>query len=376
MLTPSNRTITIASGGTALVGRTTAIGTGGGGGTPAWLDASGAAVDKIVAIPNTSGFGGANVSYCGWTKKPSTGELFLAVPGGHHDGSGDNRVVGIGILTDTPGWAILAPGGYPSTSLTPDVAYMPDGKPVSRHLYQMIQYVAQTDRIILCGCRFGYDNAVNHPNVDTFSLATNTWDGEGYNQDVTGISGAAVTDYDGDVWYGMFTGKYLPSTRTWTSTPLPGRAAVPSLRHVWATDAVNRQVFGLSWSDGETHDATDGYKAGVMRAGVVTAVTVANSAAFTQFLTDKPAYGGMDYDPLNDCFVYYDAANNRFYKVQLPYASNTATMTMYTPDMSSYTPTQSPIGDGLMARFTYIPQLKGFVGGPVIGNLFYLKTST
>lgn len=326
---------------------------------PKWL--AGKPVNAWLPIPNTSGAGGAAAcAFSGMTLKPSTSEVIIAAAGGHGDSS-DNRVVSIKLSADAPQWVQRC---APSTQLTENVAYYADGKPNSRHTYHATQYVPSLDRVMLVGCRFTWPGAHEHPKLDGFDLNTNKWDPAGTWPDVPKGQGYGVVQNPatGDL-YTQTLAMWSPATKAW-SHPITKRAPA-GVRFPYAFDTRRNQIFGLNAGDGQGYGDMNVLTA--VRAPVPgkesMQVTFKPGDALEQFKKDKPVYCGMDYDPDNDRFLFYNGVEKadagRIYIIK-PNESNAWEISILACDPSS-TPPPPAGGAGVNNRFRYVPQLKGFV---------------
>jgi hypothetical protein len=193
-------------------GPRTAFGRGRAESLPAWR--AGLALNQWTAISGTTGAGGAPVDEFGcFTLRPDTSELFIALAGGH--GYSDNRVVGLRLTDNAPAWALRSPGGDPSSSVTFDGAYNPDGKPASRHTYKHIHWSAARNRIVALGARYIYgDGPPQSPTVDGFNPDTNLWDAAGTFSNAPAGWYGEVLDASGDGW--SFLSPAL-GARKWTA---------------------------------------------------------------------------------------------------------------------------------------------------------------
>lgn len=321
---------------------------------------AGKAIYEIFQIPNTANPpSGAMVDdYSGWCVDPS-GRVISAAAGGHSDSS-VNAVVSCNLMLDAPVWTTLC-----APSLTPqgDVAYYPDGKPTSRHLYHSIQYVPSVNRVMLFGCRFAWTSVSTQTftTTDGFNLATNTWDVAGTWADCGPHNGGSVVAPDGKIWTANTARKFDPATNTW-STPTTGSAPLV-VRYPWATDTTRSQMFGLAVGSASGEGASDGLIHAVRNInGALSQISFNTSAARSQFITDD-AYGpGMDYDPNNDQFLFYDGTGSKTGRIYSVKPNSTATW-----DMSILAVTGSAVqtlSAGIMSRWTYVPQIKAFVFMP------------
>lgn len=339
-------------------------------GMPSWM--AGAAVGQWIEIPNTAGGGGAAVNaYSGFAYNERTNEILIAAAGGHGD-SWDNRVVSLRLTDNQPKWVQRNPT---STKPVIDVAYYPDGKPSSRHLYAAIAFVPQTNRLMLFGARGTWGNAHHFRTVDSFNLDTNTWDPAGTWADMPATAGfgALVIPSTGEVWS---TGlhRWSPQTRTWT-TPVTTRTN-DIVRMPVAHDSRRNQLFTLNWGDGFGYGAQELFSSIVpLNGSTQYKIRFNPSQALTQLIADKPTYAALDYDPQNDRFLFYcgqGAGAGRVYVIK-PNASQTWDISVL--PTTGKLPPATP-SSGVQNRFRYIPALRGFVLMPNgSSNLFFIRTA-
>lgn len=339
-------------------------------GTPSWL--AGAAVNQWVAIPGTAGAGGAAIdAYSGFAFKESTGEILIAAAGGHSDSS-DNRVVSLSLMSNAPAWTQRMAA---SATVLPNVAYYPDGKPTSRHLYNTLQYVPQVNRLMLFGTYAAYGDAWSFGKVDSFNLDTNTWDAPGTWSDMpSGHLGVVMSRSTGEVWTNGLA-RWSPTTKAWTQ-PITSRTN-DTIRAPIAHDTLRNQLFTLNWGDNQ------GYGTQAMFASIVpctgstqTSIKFNPSAAVSSFAAEQPSYAAMDYDPDNDRFLFYcgqGAGAGRIYVIK-PNSGTTWDMSILTLAGSALPPATP--SSGVHNRFRYVPALKGFVLMPsASANLYFIRTA-
>lgn len=338
-------------------------------GDPAWF--AGSALHQWIEIPGTAGAGGAAMdAYSGMAYKEQTNEILLAASGGHLD-SADNRVVSLRLTDDAPTWQLRM---APSTAIAMDVAYYPDGKPTSRHVYSTMHFIPQVNRLMLFGVRGAWGNAHQMMKVDGFNLDTNTWDPPGTWADVpTGNYGSMAIRSSGEV-YGTMLRRWSPQTKAWT-TPITKRSA-DLVRSPISHDSSRNELFTLNWGDGQGYGTPAVFASRIPLNGAEQfSVKFNPSAALTQFIADKPTYAGMDYDPHNDRFLFYcgqGAGAGRVYAIK-PNASNVWDISILALLPGAAVP--PTLSSGINNRFRYIPALRGFVMLPTRkSNIFFLRT--
>lgn len=339
-------------------------------GMPAWL--AGAAIGQWVEIPGTSGAGGAAANaYSGIAFNERTNEILIAAAGGHND-SYDNRVVSLRLTDNAPKWVVRS---APSTSTLKDVAYYPDGKPTSRHLYATMHFVPQVNRLMLFGTRGAAGNAYFFPATNGFNLDTNTWDPAGTWADIPSGSdfGAVMLRSTGEVW-SVNLARWSPATKQWTR-PITNRTN-DLVRMPIAHDERRNQLFTLNWGDGFGYGTQQLYSTIVpVNGSSQYKISFNASAALTQLKADKPTYSAMDYDPENDRFLFYcgqGAGAGRIYVIK-PNAGTIWDISFL--QTTGKLPPATP-SSGVQNRFRYVPALRGFLLMPnASSNLFFIRTA-
>ena len=324
----------------------------------AWLQIPGTVYAGSPAAPTldpTSEWSDANnrLSFSGMALRNA--EIIIAASGGHGDYSG-NEVTSIDLSANSPVWVLRKSKSPP----TADVAYYADGTPTSRHLYWSSQWSATRNRLMLHYTRVSYGSAVNFAASNGFNLDDNTWDAAGT---WSGGYAALCQDSSGNCWAasGYFTlMKWTAATDTWAAASgvFPG-AIYPCMSY----DSLRDQLFQFSWGNGEGSGiGVTAFKYNA--AGTTqTAITLNASAAYSQFQADTPQLAGMDYDPINDRFLFYQAQGivaaptTRIYVIT-PNAGNAWDMSILS--VTGVTP-PAAAGAGVCSRFAYVPSLKGFV---------------
>lgn len=337
---------------------------------PAWL--SGVAVNQWVQISGTTGSGAALNAWGTLVLIDGTATLVSPANGGHTDSS-DNRVASIDLTQNSPTWTQQI---APSSSVTANADYMPDGKPVSRHGYHHAHYISQRSRVMLFGARGWYSNGGDGYKVDGHSVSgTWAWDAAGTYSDLASGRGFGVCrdPLTGNVWT---NGGWLwtQSSNTW-SQPGTQQIAGSGIRWPVAFDTARSQFFALQWADGQGLSGS-GILARVINrtTGALTTITFSagSASAVAQFTSDAPVYAGMDYDQTNDCFLFYEGLGvpGRVYRIR---PNGTTTW-----DMDILTTTGTVPGAAVAAvngRWKFIPQLGGFAVLPSqTSNFWFLRT--
>ena len=340
---------------------------------PTWLN--GKPLNEWFEIPGTSGGGGAAVdAWGGWAVREDSSQLFFAASGGHSD-SYDNRVVSIKLTDNAPKW-ILRCAPTPTSDLVWDTAYYKDGKPGSRHIYHSNHWIPAVNRVMMFSLRGTWPAAHYYPTVDGFNPTTNTWDPAGTWSNIQGNYGMIREQNSSYVWT---TGLYRwdPSTDTYSS-PITTKTNT-QVRFPAAHDTKRNQLFTLQLGDGMGYNKAAGLQASriPVTGNTQYVVTINDSPAKTQFMTDWPTYSAMDYDPENDRFLFYcgqGTGAGRIYVIT-PNSGNAWDMSILQLGPESVIPTAIPSA-GINRRFSYIPALKGFVMFPkASGNLYFIRTA-
>lgn len=362
---------------------------------PAWMVAAGAAVNKLVAIPNSSLSAATDTrvrncgiyAYSGLTVKRDSSEIFSVACGGHSD-STDNGVYsfgpkGQGLLADSPQWIVrCTPTASPVGASDPPPAtmYQADGKPTSRHAYDRNHYSAATGKIYLLGGT-GLANTTGSPPDDRYTIhaydpAMDAWDAPittGFDGGTQGY-GLAVDHLTGEIWTNGGV-KYNPTTKTFSAGIKSG--AVPSVGIRFPMVVAHNLgyafccMFGNGWS-ADSGAALTASKVDITT-GAISSVTFNASAGYSAFIADASASGGlnilslgMDYDEINGNFLWYRGTagqENRIYRITphgtAPWDVELITLATGSAGMT----TQADIGPS--GRVKYVPALKGFVFWPM-----------
>ena len=352
---------------------------------PAWIQS--APLNTWIAIPGTVHAGSAaapadnpldiyatsnqRLAYSGMGLRDC--EIILAADGGHGDYSG-NEVTSIDLAQDAPAWVLRSAA---STTTAENVAYYADGKPSSRHTYWSTTWNAQRNRLMLHYSRFVYGTGLSFRNSNGFNLDTNTWDPQGTWSDGYSVGCA---DSNGDCYaMGMdyfSLNKWTAATDTWTTLETYSDAI--NVNPV-CYDSKRAHLFALAWGDGQGDSLGGSYSVSAIRivGTTKTNITFNPSTALTQFQADQPADSGMEYDPINDQYLFYQGtagSTSRVYVVK-PNASSVWDMSILALGAGSVVP-DAAVGAGVFNRFKYVAALRGFVlMSAGTSNLYFLRTA-
>lgn len=119
------------------------------------------------------GFYGRINGWNGFAGDTVNSTLYLAAAGGHGDYAG-NEVYALALAVDTPVWTLES---QPSTDVTDNTPYYPDGKPSAAHLYYTAAYVAQRRKVYrFASAALWGDGNSNTRHIDVWDPATKAWD--------------------------------------------------------------------------------------------------------------------------------------------------------------------------------------------------------
>ncbi len=355
----------------------------------AWMSAT-AAGAWSARIPNSTGAGGSAIdAYSDFAITPNL-DVLIGATGGHGNSS-DNRVVKMALGSDSPsGWETLL---AQSASVQVDVPYYADGRPSSRHTYDKTVHDPDTGRLLLIGAYGVYGQADAFNTIDGFDLATNQWDVAGTWPYTYGTSLSGVGAYNWGVVRDKSTGNiFWSATGGVISMWKPGQATVTiksgtgylaNYPNCW--DSSRNAIFSLMWGDGSDAQPELGLfcrhwvNPSTTSASTQQVLTMSGSG-WTQFQTDQPAYGGMDYDVLRDKFVFgYGSTDGLQGPLRLievtPNGTSTWGMEIVTPTGSAPANVNA---NGLNGRLKYVQ--RGGIGGFIVmttasDGFFFFRTT-
>lgn len=288
-------------------------------------------------------------------------------------------------MADAPAWVVR---NTASPSITVDAEYNPDGKPSSRHTYATTWWVPSINRLMLIGCRFPYGPGVTTQDaVDGFNPDTNTWDAAGTYPNITPGYYGAGRDGSGNIL--SMWGRRLYTFPGGTVSGTTSASSATDIRSAWAYDSKRDRMFGLAWGDGEgfATGASPERRARLLNTASMDAaqlaVTFNASAALTQFDADGAfagvggsllQYGHLDYDPVNDNYLYLSGIGSsagRIYVIK-PNATLVWDMSIATDGPGGVSLPQTAAG-GLQNKLVYSPSLGGFLCMPTRTSTVYFR---
>jgi hypothetical protein len=342
-------------------------------GAPAW--AANAPLNAWMEIPGTGGAGGTHAdAYSGWAKLPN-GKIAITLAGGHGDGTRNSTVI-IDMLANAPAWVEI---GAPSPTNSYDVAYREDGKPNTSHTYYATMWVPAMNRLMRIGSIYTSGELTRiFPTVDGFDLASKTWAPAGTYPNVpVGGQGFGYNPVTNQVLLGD---KYYNPLNGAVTNIATGGVNMP--RSPWAWDTKRNQFFGICLGDNQRYSLSLGVLAAKISGTTASAITIADSLAKSQFASEYPEYAALEYDPVNDCYLLYCGAPTptgastagHLYKIK-PNDSSVWPIDFFNYGSGGITPVSS-VSSGVLNKFSYIPELKGFVMmATKSANLYFLRTA-
>lgn len=347
---------------------------------PDWLD--GQPLNTWIAIQNTAGAGGNDVDNAGGFGR--LGNVLVSAAQGGAQGSSNNQVVSIDLGADAPAWALRKAG---SPNPVQNTAYYPDGTPTTRHTFHSI-FGISGNRVMLAGVRFANGpSSFMFQAVDAFDMTPGVYQWIGNTPGAPGLTGSGFADVspagyyptaqdgNGDLYCFQNSGevgKYTVATNTW-SVHFPTGPGPRAARYPNAWDSKRDQFFSFSIGDGEGVGTTlrcfttKPYSSPMVQADI----TFNASAAATALVAAQPSYASMDYDPVNDQFLFYaNNLNGVVYAIK-PNAGNAWDVSVLAAAGSLPASTMR-----MVKKFFYMPALKGFVCLPQqSNNLHFLRTA-
>jgi hypothetical protein len=367
--------------GSVALANVAASGALAGSSAPAWM--LNATVGTWQQLPSSTVSGGPNAdSYSGFILDNSL-NVWFAAAGGHSNGQ-NNGVSKYPLDVDSPsGWVQVRAGSTP----TPDsLPYYSDGRPNARHVYEMGFYDPDTNHLILVGCYAPAQGSSAFNPIDGFNITTGDWEPAGtYPYFDGGSSLASGGFFNGGFVRDPVTGNaFWPqsgATRMWK----PGQAtltskgtSIASVRFPNCWDTTRNGIFGLQWGDGQVGGTGVTVCHTINPSGTPTIrnVTIGASSAYTAFQAGTPLYGAMDYDPINDKYLFAHGTASgisgvpKFYEIT-PNAG--LTWDMAVPSFAGSA--GSVPGSGAVGKLKYIR--RGNVGGFIFysDSLYFLRTA-
>lgn len=327
-----------------------------------WYQVPNSKMEVVFPNPVPEGWTGPQAVMDAWSggAYDSTRDQLLVWGGGHCDYAG-NELYAFDI--ESLSWRRLT---EPSTTIVEGVSRYPDGRPSSRHTYDMLSYVPETNEFVSVGGP-GYvcDEPENYINAtDVFNLALNDWE-HGANHPSMGNSTGRVSAYDaatGHVWaHGTYDGRlaeYDPVADSWKVhgsgiyLEIYGKAAIDPGRHemiVVGGYNGNRQM--LVWDldnpgANPKTPSTSGDRTLETRGGI-----------------------GLAFDPVSDRYVGWGGGSSVY-----TLNPDTWIWTKVDPAVSNSVQGPAANSNGTYGRFQYIPSKNAFiVVSHTDGDVYFYK---
>ena len=358
---------------------------------PTW--AAAAAVNQIIAIPNSQGGGGAPLSeYSSVAVDFDNAVLYSACAGGHN--LTDNRVTKLDIGVNSPtGWVTLR---GPSTTPVQNAEYYDVGDsakqgPCSRHIYTHNHFVKAPPTasypsgrrgVMMFGTRYGYGGGTpSFYKLEFFDInsgASGAWDYPTAWPSIPGNAGhgRCFDSKNQRCWTNAGTRFSFNAT---TGEPQWDSADYIFYRYPLVYDRLRERLFGMQSSDGEGPGTLyHSYRDLIANTSVGVSFDTPGTTVRNALESAALGYAGMDHDYLNDFFLYIDSYNpGVIYKVTPNGNSDTGwKMEIFTPAAGS-TSIWSSGSLVMMGHVRYIEKLRGFLiyTDAVNRPMYYLRTS-
>jgi hypothetical protein len=297
----------------------------------------------------------------------------LVVWGGGHSDYDGNEVYAFGPLTsDAPRWTRLTEPSKPVANNTPRA---PDGRPVSRHTYNLLTYLpAPLNKMMSCAIGSQTSNGNAAPGVDFYDFTIDGRSGQpwraGPNAPFNGFPGGfcIYNPLTQSVWYQPTGGssprlqEYRPATNTWTSFPVDvsedrdPTAAIDTRRNLMVTVGRPIDTNTTRYSVLLYDLSRPGDKPIQIRTSGAKAI-------------ENARFPGFVYDPLNDQFIGWNGGSAIF-SLKAPADPKTGTWvwSQFQLDAgNTVVPTgiagirQSGFEIGTFGRFRYVPSQQGVI---------------
>jgi len=332
-----------------------------------WYQFPNSRMDSVAPNPRPDGSLTAVMEAWGGGVYDSDRDQLVVWGGGHTDYAG-NEVYAFGPLNGTSAsWKRLT---NPSNPPANNTEYASDGRPVSRHTYNLLAYLpAPYNKMMSCAIGSQYSGGSSDDAVDFYDFTIDGLSGQPWTRGAKASSTAAfggICVYNsgtGTVWYhdtqtnSNRLQQYHPDTNTWTSHA----SEYLEIYYTAAIDPV-RNLMVATGGTGGTGDVR------------VWDLNNPGSSSFTVATTGPDALEGVHSPGL-----VYDTVNNRFvgwsggttvYTLSVPSDPRNGTWTWATVPINAantVTPTQ-PAGVkgqgyviGTFGRFRYVPASQGVV---------------
>lgn len=283
----------------------------------------------------------------------------LLVWGGGHFAYGGNEIYAFDVNTQK--WMRLT---NPSIPPAENTAYAADGGPVSRHTYDVLEYVASIDSFCSFGVPAPYSQSGLLNNTDCFNFNNLKWERKA---DTPATGYGSYSGYDpktGHVWvFATQTrctlNEWDPARNIWLQRS--NKATCYDATKTAAIDPKRRKLVAVG--GGATHVFDLPGSSSAARSSVST-------KGETEIVRAKNP--GIDYDPVSDRFIAWSGGPN-IYSLNL----DSLTWALLTPSKANTVIPPAANSTGTYGRFRYIPSKNVFVVvNSIDQNVYFYKVAT
>lgn len=280
----------------------------------------------------------------------------LLVWGGGHFAYGGNEIYAFDV--NARQWQRLT---NPSIPPAENAAYAADGGPVSRHTYDILEYVASIDSLCSFGVPAPYSQSGLLKNTDCFNFSNLNWERKA---DTPAIGFGSYSGYDplsGHVWMfgnqgGCTLNEWDPVKNLWMQRSK--KAACYDATKTAAIDPKRRKLVAIGGGDMHVFELPGSKFAAREHVSTKGATKIIN--------TQNP---GFDYDPISDRLVAWSGGPN-VYSLDL----DNLTWVLLTPSKTNTVIPPAANSNGTYGRFRYIPSKNVFVVvNSIDQNVFFYK---
>lgn len=334
-----------------------------------WYEVPNSMLESVAPSPVPPGSTGVRSVIVSWNGGVfDTKRNRLVVWGGGHTNYAGNEIYAFDL--NTLQWKRLTEPSSLDGWTDGDVVYS-DGRPVSRHTYNYIEYIPPPyDKFFVAGGSALYWDSGYDSNTYYFDFDTNEWEtlAEPILNDKK-IGSIAVTDpVTNKVWFhGAGNNSYLsvfdPEFQSWTARGLKstGSGFIPA-RWSAAIDPIRRKLVAIG-NDGKV------FTWDLAQAGNISHNKLITTGDTDIIYKDSP---GFAFDPISEQFVAW-AGGADIYTLN----PDTAKWTRISPAATNTTiPTDTP-GTGTFGRFRYVPSKNVFICvNSVSENVYIYRLTT
>jgi len=281
----------------------------------------------------------------------------LIVWGGGHQDYGGNELYAFDV--NALQWQRLT---EPSTSITGDTDYYPDGLPTTRHTYDFTDYLPGVDRFCTAGGAAVWGSGAGRtPQIDCYSFGNVRWENYGtvpFSE--TGAGGVSAVDAQGNLWshgtgdQNNHLAKFDPQTNTRTEYVSDGALAI---RYVATIDTVQNKMYAIGIGELLVWDLNNPNSPR----------QVLSTSGATEI--QNATYAGIAYHTPSGKIVAWAGGASMYW-----FDPNTRVWTRETPAAGNTVVAPSAESNGTFGRFRYVPSKDVFiVANQTDNNVFFYK---